>query len=73
MKVISRIEKVLALGAVWVQGQRRSVCRQLKREAIEVGVLESLHGRDALLRVKSHHLVHQIDRLLTGVWNQLGQ
>ena len=36
-------------------------------------MLQSLLWRDSLLRVKCHHLHHQVDCLLTSVWNQLAE
>ena len=42
-------------------------------KALEIGMLESLLRGDSLLWVKDHHLHHQVNCLLTRIWNQLVQ
>lgn len=44
-----------------------------ENKAVEVGVLQSLGGGDAFLRVENHHFHHQVNSLLGGVGYQLLQ
>ena len=55
-----------------MEAERRGIRRwHSQRETFEVAVLKGLLRRYTFLRIESHHLIHEIDCLLTRVRYQL--